>query len=96
MTPKQRDQKAIEEAKADLQKRIEICLYGKPREIPIQPVCVLGEDGRSSSSSGRAVGYQVRDPGFESRPRPSQFFKSAPLCPPSTKWIASSLKTRRK
>ncbi|GFO11904.1 hypothetical protein PoB_003840900 [Plakobranchus ocellatus] len=36
---------------------------------------------RSGSSPGRAVGYQVRGPGFES----SQFFK-APLCPPSTKW----------
>ncbi|GFO34078.1 hypothetical protein PoB_006058300 [Plakobranchus ocellatus] len=47
------------------------------------------------SSSGRAVGYQVRGPSFESQSRPSQFF-NAPLCPSSTKWVARSLKTRRK
>ncbi|GFO40615.1 paired amphipathic helix protein sin3a [Plakobranchus ocellatus] len=42
-------------------------------------------DEGSGSSSGRAVGYQVRGPGFEPQYRPSQFF-NALLCPPSTKW----------
>ncbi|GFR70226.1 hypothetical protein ElyMa_005648800 [Elysia marginata] len=40
----QREQKAIEEARADLQKRIEICLYGKPRDTPVQPVCPHSPD----------------------------------------------------
>ncbi|GFN78948.1 hypothetical protein PoB_000545400 [Plakobranchus ocellatus] len=48
---------------------------------------------RSGGSSGRAVGYQVRGPGFESQYEPNQFI-IAPLCPPSTKWVARSLKIR--
>ncbi|GFO34349.1 hypothetical protein PoB_006085400 [Plakobranchus ocellatus] len=48
----------------------------------------------SGGSSGRAVGYYPRDLGFNSQSGPSQFF-NAPLCPPSTKWVARSLKTRR-
>ncbi|GFO48107.1 hypothetical protein PoB_007461200 [Plakobranchus ocellatus] len=47
----------------------------------------------SDGSSGRAVGYQVKGPRFESQPGPSQFF-IAPS--PSTKWVARSLTTRRK
>ncbi|GFO34562.1 hypothetical protein PoB_006106700 [Plakobranchus ocellatus] len=47
---------------------------------------------RSGGSSGRAVGYQVTGPRCEFQSRPSQFF-SAPLCPPSTKWVARSFKT---
>ncbi|GFN83444.1 hypothetical protein PoB_000995000 [Plakobranchus ocellatus] len=44
----------------------------------------------SGGSSGRAVGYQVRDPEFESQSGPSQFI-IAPPCLPSTKWEAKSL-----
>ncbi|GFN82800.1 fatty acid-binding protein 1 [Plakobranchus ocellatus] len=51
------------------------------------------EKGRKGRS--RAVGYQVRDPGFESQSGPNQFF-IAPPCPHSTKWVARSLNTRRK
>ncbi|GFO20377.1 hypothetical protein PoB_004688200 [Plakobranchus ocellatus] len=40
-------------------------------------------------SSGRAVGYHPRGPGLD------QIF-IAPLYPPSTEWVAKSLKTRRK
>ncbi|GFN95174.1 hypothetical protein PoB_002168000 [Plakobranchus ocellatus] len=50
---------------------------------------------RSGGSSGRAVGYYPRGPGFDSQSGPSQIF-IAPLCPPSTKWVARSLKIRRK
>ncbi|GFO17150.1 hypothetical protein PoB_004365500 [Plakobranchus ocellatus] len=50
---------------------------------------------KGGSSSGRAVGYQVRAPKFESQSGPSQFF-NAPLRPPSTRWVARSLKPRRK
>ncbi|GFN89187.1 mothers against decapentaplegic homolog [Plakobranchus ocellatus] len=39
---------------------------------------------KSIGSPGRAVGYQVRGPRFESPCGPSQFF-IAPLYPPSTK-----------
>ncbi|GFN95776.1 hypothetical protein PoB_002228200 [Plakobranchus ocellatus] len=46
-------------------------------------------------SSGRAVGYYPRGPGFDSQSGPSEIF-IAPLCPPSTKWVARSLKIRRK
>ncbi|GFO19083.1 hypothetical protein PoB_004558800 [Plakobranchus ocellatus] len=46
----------------------------------------------SGGSSGRAIGYQVRDTRFGSQSGPSQLF-IAPLCPPSTKWVARSLKT---
>ncbi|GFO11684.1 hypothetical protein PoB_003818900 [Plakobranchus ocellatus] len=42
-----------------------------------------------------AVGYHPRGPGFDSQSGPSQIF-IAPLCPPSTKWVARSLKTRQK
>ncbi|GFN84099.1 hypothetical protein PoB_001060500 [Plakobranchus ocellatus] len=49
---------------------------------------------RSGGSSGRAVGYNPRGPGFDSQSGPSQIF-IAPLCPPSTKWVARSLKIRR-
>ncbi|KAK3744522.1 hypothetical protein RRG08_056660 [Elysia crispata] len=42
---KQREEKALAEARADLQKRIEICLYGKIRDPPVLPRCVLGPDG---------------------------------------------------
>ncbi|GFO09591.1 hypothetical protein PoB_003609600 [Plakobranchus ocellatus] len=38
----------------------------------------------SSGSSGMAVGYQQRGPGFDSHSGPSEIF-IAPLCPPSTK-----------
>ncbi|GFO27784.1 F-box/WD repeat-containing protein 1a [Plakobranchus ocellatus] len=41
---------------------------------------------RSGGSSGRAVGYYPRGPGFDSQSGPSQIF-IAPLCPPSTKWV---------
>ncbi|GFO19517.1 nucleolar GTP-binding protein 2 [Plakobranchus ocellatus] len=41
------------------------------------------------------VGYQVRGLKFESPSGPSQYF-IAPLCAPSTKWVARSLKARRK
>ncbi|GFN86262.1 hypothetical protein PoB_001276800 [Plakobranchus ocellatus] len=51
--------------------------------------------GESGGSSGRAVGYQVRDPGFESQSGTNQLL-IAPSCPPSTKWVARPLKTRRK
>ncbi|GFO43299.1 hypothetical protein PoB_006980400 [Plakobranchus ocellatus] len=53
------------------------------------------DDRRSGGSSGRAVGYYPRGPGFDSQSGPSQIF-IAPLCPPSTKWVARSLKIRRK
>ncbi|GFN83039.1 gamma-glutamyltranspeptidase 1 [Plakobranchus ocellatus] len=53
--------------------------------------CIKGSGG----SSGRAVGYHPRDPGFDSQSGSSQIFFS-PRCPPSTKWVARSLKTRRK
>ncbi|GFN91119.1 hypothetical protein PoB_001762500 [Plakobranchus ocellatus] len=36
----------------------------------------------------------IRGPRFGSQSGPSQFF-IAPLCPPSTEWVARSLKTRR-
>ncbi|GFN99796.1 hypothetical protein PoB_002630200 [Plakobranchus ocellatus] len=49
----------------------------------------------SDGSSGKAVGYKVRGPGFESQSRPNQFI-IAPPCPPSTKWVGWSLKTQRK
>ncbi|GFO38964.1 fibropellin-1 [Plakobranchus ocellatus] len=53
-----------------------------------------GGRGRGrGGSSGTAVGYQIRGPGLESVSGPNQFF-FAPLCPPSTKWVARSL-TRR-
>ncbi|GFN88044.1 hypothetical protein PoB_001455000 [Plakobranchus ocellatus] len=45
------------------------------------------------SLSGRAVGYQVRGPGFKSQSGPNQFI-IAPPCPPSTKWETRSLKLR--
>ncbi|GFN91753.1 hypothetical protein PoB_001825900 [Plakobranchus ocellatus] len=53
------------------------------------------ELGWSGSSSGREVGYQEGGPGFESQSGPSQF-SIAPLCPPSTKWVARSIKIRQK
>ncbi|GFO10875.1 hypothetical protein PoB_003738000 [Plakobranchus ocellatus] len=44
-------------------------------------------------SSGRAVGYQVRSPSFE-----SQFglylYIIAPVCPPSPKWVARSSESK--
>ncbi|GFO31212.1 hypothetical protein PoB_005771700 [Plakobranchus ocellatus] len=43
----------------------------------------------------RAVGYSVKGAGFESQSGPCKFL-IAPLCPPSTKWLARSLQTRRK
>ncbi|GFN80823.1 hypothetical protein PoB_000732900 [Plakobranchus ocellatus] len=49
----------------------------------------------SGSSSGRAAGYQVRGPRFESQSGPSHFFFVL-LCPPSTKWVDRSFKIRRK
>ncbi|GFO19970.1 hypothetical protein PoB_004647500 [Plakobranchus ocellatus] len=48
----------------------------------------------SGGSCVRAVGCEVRGPRFESQSGPSQIF-IAPLCPPSTNWVARSLKTRR-
>ncbi|GFO23161.1 hypothetical protein PoB_004966600 [Plakobranchus ocellatus] len=45
----------------------------------------------SGGSSGRAVGYQLKGPKFESQSGASQFF-TAPLCPPSNEWVARSLK----
>ncbi|GFN97341.1 hypothetical protein PoB_002384700 [Plakobranchus ocellatus] len=48
----------------------------------------------SGDLPGRAVDYRVGGPRFESQSGPSQFF-IAPLCPPSTKWVAKSLETRR-
>lgn len=53
MSRLEREQKALEEAKADLQRRIEICLYGKPRDPPVQPPCVLGPDGIYRKSEQR-------------------------------------------
>ncbi|GFN91687.1 hypothetical protein PoB_001819300 [Plakobranchus ocellatus] len=47
----------------------------------------------SGGSCNRAVGYQVRGPRFESQFGQSQFF-IAFVCPPSTKWVARSLKIR--
>ncbi|GFO43669.1 hypothetical protein PoB_007017400 [Plakobranchus ocellatus] len=44
--------------------------------------------------SRRSGGYQVRGLRFECQSGPSQLF-IAPLCPPSTKWVAKFLKTRR-
>ncbi|GFN89948.1 hypothetical protein PoB_001645400 [Plakobranchus ocellatus] len=43
----------------------------------------------SSGSSGRAVGYQVRGPGFEFQSEPNKFI-IAPPCPPITKWVKKS------
>ncbi|GFO18566.1 hypothetical protein PoB_004507100 [Plakobranchus ocellatus] len=40
----------------------------------------------SYDSSGRAVGYQVRSPSFESQSGPNQFIIASP-CPSSTKWL---------
>ncbi|GFN85185.1 hypothetical protein PoB_001169100 [Plakobranchus ocellatus] len=53
--------------------------------------CLYGSGG----SSGRAVGYHPRGPGFDSQSRLSQIF-IAPLYPPSTKWVARSLKSESK
>ncbi|GFO21918.1 hypothetical protein PoB_004842300 [Plakobranchus ocellatus] len=40
----------------------------------------------SGGLSGRAVGYQVRGPGFESQSEPNQFIIAPPCpCPPSSK-----------
>ncbi|GFN91248.1 hypothetical protein PoB_001775400 [Plakobranchus ocellatus] len=47
------------------------------------------------SSSGKAVGYHPRRPRFDSQSGPNQIFIAAPLCLPSTKWVARSLRTRR-
>ncbi|GFO00062.1 hypothetical protein PoB_002656700 [Plakobranchus ocellatus] len=63
---------------------------------PLSPNVPVTEDtkrvGRGSGgSSGRSVGYQVGGPRFESLSGTSQFL-IAPLCPPSTKWVARSLK----
>ncbi|GFN95807.1 Zinc finger protein [Plakobranchus ocellatus] len=52
-------------------------------------------DVGSGGSSGRALGYHPKDMGFDSQSGPSQIF-IAPLCPPSTKWVARSLKTLQK
>ncbi|GFO19951.1 hypothetical protein PoB_004645600 [Plakobranchus ocellatus] len=49
----------------------------------------------SCDSSARADGYQDGDPRFQSQSVPSQF-SIAPLCPPSTKWVARSLTIWRK
>ncbi|GFN82953.1 hypothetical protein PoB_000945900 [Plakobranchus ocellatus] len=50
---------------------------------------------RSGVSSGRAVGYQARCPGFESQSGPHKVIIASP-CPTSTKWVSRSLNTRRK
>ncbi|GFN99610.1 hypothetical protein PoB_002611600 [Plakobranchus ocellatus] len=49
----------------------------------------------SGGSCNRAIGYHPRGPGFDSQSGPSQIF-IASLCPPGTKWVARSLKTRQK
>ncbi|GFN82545.1 hypothetical protein PoB_000905100 [Plakobranchus ocellatus] len=56
---------------------------------------VIFSQGWSGGSSGRAIGYQVRSPKFESQSGPNQLI-IAPPRPPSTTWIARSLKSRRK
>ncbi|GFO31603.1 hypothetical protein PoB_005810800 [Plakobranchus ocellatus] len=58
-------------------------------------LCFTNFSPISGGSSGRVVGYHPKGPGFDSQSGPSQIF-IAPLCPPSTKWVASSLKIRRK
>ncbi|GFO13078.1 hypothetical protein PoB_003958300 [Plakobranchus ocellatus] len=54
----------------------------------------LSQRCRIGGSSGRAVGYQLRCPRFDSVSGPSQITIAA-LCPPSTELVASSLKIRR-
>ncbi|GFO40865.1 hypothetical protein PoB_006737000 [Plakobranchus ocellatus] len=49
----------------------------------------------SSGSSGKADGYQVRGPRFESQYGHNQS-SIALLCPPNTRWVAWSLKSRLK
>ncbi|GFN84533.1 hypothetical protein PoB_001103900 [Plakobranchus ocellatus] len=56
---------------------------------------IQAEGSGGSSDSDRAVGYQVRGLGFESQSGQNQI-SIAPPCPTSTKWVARSLKTRRK
>ncbi|GFO32819.1 hypothetical protein PoB_005932400 [Plakobranchus ocellatus] len=58
-------------------------------------ILIVSPRRRSGGSSGRAVSYQERAPRFESQSGPNQFF-IATLCPPSTKLVARSLKTRQK
>ncbi|GFN83165.1 sodium-calcium exchanger 1 [Plakobranchus ocellatus] len=69
-----------------------ICIYAIP-EGEIRRIASVKKRKRNSGLSGRAVGHQVKGQKFEPQSGPSQIF-IAPPCPPSTKWIAGSLKTR--
>ncbi|XP_012944914.1 uncharacterized protein LOC106013517 [Aplysia californica] len=43
-----REERALREARADLQKRMEICLYGRPRDPPLPVLCQTNQTKRIS------------------------------------------------